>query len=104
MNGLTTLLTKDMIVCGIADNTLRERLLRDGDLTLEKAIAAGHAAEETKRHAQELKEHQESADVHKVNRSKDNQPRRPDKKSKQFDNTINKCKFCGGFHTGNEWC
>ena len=50
---LTTSLTKDMIVCGVADNTLRERLLRDGDLTLEKAIAAGHAAEETKRHAQE---------------------------------------------------
>ena len=65
---LTTSLTKDMIVCGVADNTLRERLLRDGDLTLEKAIAAGHAAEETKRHAQELKEHQESADLHKVNR------------------------------------
>ena len=49
---LTTSLTKDMIVCGVADNTLRERLLRDGDLTLEKAIAAGRAAEETKRHAQ----------------------------------------------------
>ena len=95
---LTTSLTKDMIVCGVADNTLRERLLRDGDLTLEKAIAAGHAAEETKRHAQELKEHQESADLHKVNRSKDNQSRRPDKKSKQPDNTINKCKFCGGSH------
>ena len=87
-----------MIVCGVADNTLRERLLRDGDLTLEKAIAAGHAAEETKRHAQELKEHQESADLHKVNRSKDSQSRRPDKKSKQPDNTINKCKFCGGSH------
>ena len=87
-----------MIVCGVADSTLCERLLRDGDLTLEKAIGAGHAAEETKRHAQELKEHQESADVHKVNRSKDNQPRRPDKKSKQPDNTINKCKFCGGSH------
>ena len=77
-----------MIVCGVVDNTLRERLLRDGDLTLEKAIAAGHAEEETKRHAQELKEHQESADAHKVNRSKDNQPRRPDKKSKQPDNII----------------
>ena len=36
-----------MIVCGVADNTLRERLLRDGDLTLEKAIAVGHAAEVT---------------------------------------------------------
>ena len=53
---LTPSLTKDMIVCGITDNPLRERLLRDADLTLEKAIAAGHAAEETKRHAKELKE------------------------------------------------
>ena len=44
-----------MIVCGVADSGLRERLLRDADLTLEKAIAAGHAAEETKLHAKELK-------------------------------------------------
>ena len=95
---LTASLTKDMIVCGITDHTLRERLLRDGDLTLEKAIAAGHAAEETKRHAKELKEHQESADVHKVHRLKDKQPRIPDKKSKHPDSIINKCKFCGGSH------
>ena len=95
---LTTLLTKDMMVCGVADDTLRERLLRDGNFTQEKAIAAGHGAEETKRHAQKIKEHQESADVHKVNRSKDNQPRRHDRKPKQPDNTIKKCKFCGGSH------
>ena len=87
-----------MIDCGITDHTLHERLLRDGDLTLEKAIAAGHAAEETKRHAKELKEQQESADVHKVHRLKDKQPRIPDKKSKHPDSIINKCKFCGGFH------
>ena len=40
-----------MIVCGIADCTLRERL--------EKAIAAGHAVEEKKIHAKEVKRHQE---------------------------------------------
>ena len=44
-------LIKDMIVCGVADQSLRERLLRDADLTLTKAIDAGIAAEETKRHA-----------------------------------------------------
>ena len=95
---LTPSLTKDMIVCGITDNPLRERLLRDADLTLEKAIAAGHAAEETKRHAKELKEHQESADVHKINRGRDKLPRGPDKRSKHPDNVINKCKFCSGSH------
>ena len=95
---LTASLTKDMIVCGITDHTLRERFLRDRDLTLEKAIAAGQAAEETKRHAKELKEHQESADVHKVNRLKDKQLKRPDKKSKHPGSLINKCKFCSGSH------
>ena len=35
---LTDLLTMDMIVCGGADPSLRERLLRDADLTLSKAI------------------------------------------------------------------
>ncbi len=87
-----------MIVCGITDNSLCERLLRGADLTLEKAIAAGHAAEETKRHAKELKEHQESADVHKINRGRDKLPRSPDKRSKHPDNVINKCKFCSGSH------
>ena len=51
---LTDSLTKDMIVCGVADHALRERLLRDADLTLAKAIDAGIAAEETKRHTKEL--------------------------------------------------
>jgi hypothetical protein len=44
-------LIKDMIACGVADQSLRERLLRDADLTLTNAIDAGIAAEETKRHA-----------------------------------------------------
>ena len=44
-------LIKDMIVCGTNDNSLIERLLRESELTLPKAIAAGHAAEETRKHA-----------------------------------------------------
>ena len=40
-----------MIVCGTNDNSLIERLLRESELTLPKAIAAGHAAEETRKHA-----------------------------------------------------
>ena len=37
-------LIKDMIVCGTNDNSLRKRLLRECELTLPKAISAGHAA------------------------------------------------------------
>ena len=40
-----------MIVCGTNDNSLIERLLRESELTLPKAIAAGHADEETRKHA-----------------------------------------------------
>ncbi len=39
---------------GLLDNKLRERLLSEPDLTLEKAIKHGQAAEETKQHAREL--------------------------------------------------
>lgn len=42
----------------------------------------------------ELKEHQESSDVHKINCRKDKQPRNSDKKFRQPDDLINKCKFC----------
>ncbi|XP_057709985.1 uncharacterized protein K02A2.6-like [Corythoichthys intestinalis] len=47
-------LIKDRIVCGITDNSLRERLLRESDLDLEKALALCRAAETVKSQAKEL--------------------------------------------------
>ncbi len=88
---LTDSLTKDMIVCGVADHALRERLLRDADLTLAKAIDAGIAAEETKRHTKELEKHQ--SEVHQVRHQKEKRI----KESKTPD-MIKKCKFCNGSH------
>ena len=44
----------DIIICGINDNRLREPLLREPELTLQKAVQLGHAAEETKRRVKEL--------------------------------------------------
>lgn len=52
-------LVKDMIICGVTDNKLRERFLREADLDLDEAIKLGQAAEETKRHVKELKQEQE---------------------------------------------
>ena len=40
-----------MIVCGANNNSLRECLLCESELTLPKAISAGHVAEETRKHA-----------------------------------------------------
>lgn len=47
-------LVKDRIVCGILDNGLKERLLREQDLTLDKAVNMCRAAETTRAQAKEL--------------------------------------------------
>ncbi|PIK56894.1 hypothetical protein BSL78_06220 [Apostichopus japonicus] len=47
-------LIRDRIVCGIHDNALRERLLRDPKLTLDTAIQTCRASEATKSHVQGL--------------------------------------------------
>lgn len=52
--GLTESLIKDRIVCGILDNSLRERMLRDPELDLQKAISMCRAAETVKTQAKEL--------------------------------------------------
>ena len=59
-------LIKDMIVCGTNDNSLRERLLRESELTLPKAMSAGHAAEETRKHAREILQSNETIDLHSI--------------------------------------
>ena len=61
-------LIKDMIACGKNDNSLRERLLRQSELTLPKAISAGHAAEKTRKHAREILKSNETIDLHKISK------------------------------------
>ena len=61
-------LIKDMIFCGTNDNVLRERLLRESDLTLSRAISAGHVAEVTRKHVREILQSQPTADFHKINK------------------------------------
>ena len=96
---LTASLTRDMIVHGAADHSLRERLLRDADLSLAKAINAGHAAEKTKRHAKELAKHQQSVEVHEVRHQQERSSNKhPAKGSQLCDNVIKQCKFCRGSH------
>ena len=56
--GLCNSLICDVITMGLLDNKLRERLLREPDLTLENAIKHGQAAGETKQHARELQPYQ----------------------------------------------
>ena len=86
----------DRIVCGTTDNKLRERYLRETDLKLEKAVQLGRAAEETRKHAEELK-HGKPTPVDVVRQGatpKINKGTTPE----YFAN----CKFCGrGHNRGN---
>ena len=59
-------LIKDMTVCGTKYNSPREKILRECDLTLSKAISASHVAEETRKHAREIIRSQHSVDIDKI--------------------------------------
>ena len=83
-----------MIVCGKNDNSLRERLLREYELTLPKAISAGHAAEETRKHARETLKLNETIDQHKISEHS----KSSSQTSAQATEVIEKCKFCKNSH------
>ena len=90
-------LIRDILIIGITDNRLRERLLREANLTLDKAIQAGQASEETKEQSRVLAT--ESAAIASIR----NKQKNAGKKSKSNDQKdrqtqINSCKFCGGSH------
>ena len=109
-------LIKDMLVCGVYDNSLHERMLRDSALTLATAIEAGHAAEETKKHAHELRRQTPSevnriepkfnisrdshkeADVAKINHRKVERNKANSSKHDYRDDFFENCKFCAGAH------
>ena len=84
-----------MIVCGTNDNAFCERHLRKSDLTLSKAISAGHAAEETRKHAREILQSQSASDLLKIIKLRKPRHQAPNEKSKEI---IKKCKFCNGSH------
>lgn len=48
-------LIRDVIVIGVADDTLRKRMRRESDLSPDKAVKLGQSAEETTKHIQVLK-------------------------------------------------
>ena len=90
-------LIRDLIICGVNDSRLRERMLQEPELDLQRAIKLGQAAEETKQHVKELSEGIESpSSVHYV--KKNTKPFKPQAsiKSQPGSNKstiINSCKW-----------
>ena len=85
---------RDRLVTGIRDEKVRERLLRDNKLTLEKALDIVRAAEST---AAQMKEMNLEAGLHAVRQT----PQRDESKeglSKHDKEVIKDCKYCGRDH------
>ena len=102
-----------MIICGVLDNSLRERMLREPVIDLKKAIELGQAAEESKMHVKQLTEKCDSS-VDKVTKARKKKQvaangtsrssKHSAKQEKPRIKSINNCKFCAGSqrcHTGN---
>ena len=80
---------------GITDSHLRERLLREPDLTLDSALKLGHAYEETKnafKLRRDFTQNPEIDQIYKFRKSYRSRERNPNLE------VIMKCKFCSGTH------
>ena len=88
-------LIKDMILCGTNDNDFCETLLRESDLILSRAISAGHAAEETRKHDRQILQSHSFTSLYKINKFRKSRQQVPNEKSREI---IKKCTFCNGSH------
>ncbi|KAL8571940.1 hypothetical protein ACOMHN_026152 [Nucella lapillus] len=81
-------LLRDRIVIGIRNQTTRERLLQEADLTLQSCIDKCRAAETTSQQVRAMSENELYAEAHAISsKSKRRQP------LKEVS-----CKFCGQTH------
>ena len=96
-------LIRDRIVCGISCNTLREKLLQETDLSLQKAIDMCRASEFSKRQTKSITEESKSVDYVNKNATRDGKfpPKEKNEKDRQKmtkSGSPNSCKRCGTVH------
>ena len=81
-----------MITIGTNDKSLQERLLRDSDTTLEKAIKLGQAAEVTRKHAKIIQNESEGKIAAAISR-RDRHEHKLHKKREKFRKQLNDANF-----------
>lgn len=92
-------LIRDRIVCGVKEERLRSRLLREADLTLQKAIDICRANETTQSQMKVLKEEVDMQSVQRLNKSRGNAKRFvKEHKSPREHETDASCAKCGYRH------
>ena len=82
-------LIMDRIICGIKDNHLRDKLLREKDLTLDKAVAVCKAAEQTEAHLKELYQNGKELNTVEV-RQRPNHPQPGRHQDQHYPSKLNK--------------
>ena len=87
-------LIRDIIIIGLQDSHLRERLLRETDLNLNKCLKMCRSTELTR---EQLKAIEQTTDVHSVQKHAKKKTSKPQNFKKREKN-LNKCKFCGTAH------
>ena len=92
-------LVRDKIVLGVNSKKVQERLLREAELSLEKAIQICRAAENVKMQAKEIKGASNEVNVEAVSRSysKESPSKQRNVEGKRRQKVKN-CKYCGGEH------
>ena len=92
-------LIKDKIVLGVNSKKVQERLLREAELSLEKAIQICRAAENVKMQAKEIKGASNEASVEAVSKgySRESLSKQRNVEGKHRQKVKN-CKYCGGEH------
>jgi hypothetical protein len=94
-------LIKDRIVLGVKNQKIRERLLREPDLTLDKALDLVRAAERTEMH---IKVINDGSAVHGINHKKskfnekktqEENSKNPNRPEKPFTSEVFNCRNCG---------
>lgn len=89
-------LVRDRVVCGTVDNALRERLLRETGLTLDKCVSMCRAAETTRAQAKELRRGETT--VHSINKEQRKKKTFTKQRDQKEKSTEFKCGKCGGSH------
>lgn len=91
---ITDSLRRDRIVCGTWDSHLRERLFRESDLSLEKCLQIGRAAELSRQRAKVIESQTSSATIHAM-ATKEKYREKRDTSSEW---SIIQCRYCGRKH------
>ena len=97
------LLLCDRVIIGIRDAVLREELIREPALTLEKAITSCSLTETARKQAEEITKKETAVDINAINMNRKSFPRKieakfPPKKTENNDNETYECKKCGYKH------